>query len=108
MSRSRSRNDATKRRHYSLMLTLWRAQGGICAGCGKPLPPFGQAGVKRVDQLSIDHTVPRALGGVDRLGNMTCMHKLCNEMKTDDMPTGCEAIWLLAVNARIGMGPQKW
>lgn len=92
------------------MATLWRAQEGICAGCGKPLPPMetAEGTVSRHDRLSIDHTVPRALGGPDRLGNMTCMHRLCNEMKTNDMPTGCEAIWLLAVNSRTGIGPQKW
>lgn len=99
---------ADQRRKQSIMRTLHRVQEGICAGCGKPLPTPGQGGVKREDQLSLDHTVPRARGGVDRMGNMTCMHKLCNEMKMDDMPTGCECIWLLAVNSRTGIGPQTW
>lgn len=103
----RAHGEADKRRHRSLMDTLWRAQEGICAGCGKPLPGIGCA-APRDDRLSIDHTIPRARGGVDRLGNMTCMHKLCNEMKMDDMPTGCECVWLIAVNCRTGIGPQKW
>lgn len=84
-------------------------QGNLCAGCGKPmLPRETPIWNKRYDHPSTDHTVPTSQGGRNGLGNVTAMHKLCNEMKGDDMPTGCELIWLLAVNIRLGVEPQKW
>lgn len=99
----------TARQSQALMRVLIKAQTGICTGCGKPLPDdMAQRGVKRDDRLSVDHTVPRAKGGRNGLGNLTIMHMLCNEMKGDDTPTGCELIWLLAVNCRIGVEPMRW
>lgn len=63
---------------------------------------------KHPDRPTIDHCIPRALGGADRLGNILAMHKACNETKSDDAPTGCELIWLLAVNCKAGWSPQIW
>lgn len=85
---------------------LIAAQENLCAGCGKPM--LTQFRSHHPDRPTIDHAVPTALGGSNSLGNLIAMHKLCNETKGDDIPTGCELIWLLAVNARIGFGPQRW
>ncbi len=75
---------------------LARAQGRLCASCG---------GVVRPRRESVDHVVPAALGGPGKLGNLVVMHGGCNRLKANRLPNGCELIWLLAVNARLGVGP---
>ena len=74
---------------------LLRAQEGHCGLCGHDLR--GEA--------SIDHVIPRALSGANGLGNLVLAHSLCNSDKSNDVPTGCEMVWLLAVNARLGVMP---
>lgn len=77
---------------------LYVAQDGVCALCGQPMTgrPF---------QFSLDHVVPRSKGGADGFGNLVLCHGECNGRKTNDDPTGCEMIWLIAVNARLGTPP---
>lgn len=100
MSGSRHRRDLLDR--------LIQAQGNLCSGCGKPMGNrAAPKWIKPYDRPSRDHTFPRSAGGLNRLGNFTAMHSLCNSMKGDDMPTGCELIWLMAVNARLGVEPQR-
>lgn len=77
---------------------LYHAQGGRCAICGKPLP-------ESIYEGSIDHVIPHALGGKDGYGNIVLAHRECNGEKTNDVPTGCEMVWLLMVNAKIGVTP---
>lgn len=78
---------------------LRRKQRGFCAGCGQLMSRHN---------CSVDHVIPKARGGFDGFGNVVAMHPHCNHAKADRMPTGCELIWLLAVNARLGVGPQRW
>lgn len=82
-------------------LLLYAAQDGICALCGKIM--YG-----KVQGLSIDHVVPRSLGGIDGIGNLVLSHGVCNGAKSNDLPTGCEAVALFAVNARLGVYPQRY
>jgi len=89
------------------------AQENLCAGCGKPMMPRSDFPSRRGDAKyrdlpSIDHIIPRAKNGKNGAGNVVAMHMLCNQMKGDDMPTGCELIWLLAVNSRLGWEPHRW
>lgn len=86
---------------------LFQAQCGLCAGCGKPLDLHIRKR-KNPDFVTIDHVVSLSRGGPNRWGNIVAMHRLCNEMKMDDLPTGCEMIWLLAVNNRLGVEPKRW
>lgn len=79
--------------------TLLRAQGGLCASCGQPI---------RVFHCSGDHVIPRSRGGAPGFGNLVAMHGWCNTRKSNRWPTGCELVWLLAVNARLGVGPQTF
>lgn len=79
-----------------VLRVLWRAQGGLCAGCGGALSRYDR---------SLDHVVPRSRSGADALGNVVLMHGRCNSRKGARMPTGCELVWLMAVNARLGVGP---
>lgn len=80
---------------------LGRAQGGLCALCADPLEP-------KPHLFTVDHVVPLGRRGPDAFGNIVAAHKGCNNAKADRMPTGCELIWLLAVNARLDVQPQGW
>lgn len=81
--------------------TLNGAQDGLCALCGHEM-------LEELRNRSIDHTIPRSLGGKDDLGNLVLSHKECNGAKSNDIPTGCEMVWLLAINARLGVHPQHF
>lgn len=78
-----------------LRVLLFEAQRGLCAICGHDMD-----GV-----VSLDHVIPHALGGKHGLGNYVATHGECNGDKTNDVPTGCEMVWLLMVNAKLGALP---
>jgi 5-methylcytosine-specific restriction endonuclease McrA len=84
----------------NLHRVLWRAQGRTCALCGQAM--------RRLWEVTTEHVVPRSAGGFWGLGNVVAAHPACNTAKADRMPTGCELVWLLAVNARLGVQPQGW
>jgi 5-methylcytosine-specific restriction endonuclease McrA len=79
---------------------LYAAQDGKCASCG------GKMG--KLIQASLDHVIPISIGGVDALGNLVLMHGICNAEKSNDIPTGCEMVCLLAVNAKVGALPVEY
>lgn len=84
-------------------------QDRVCALCGKDIAPQSQMKlIPQVRRASIDHVVPRSLGGVDKMGNMLASHSKCNGIKGDRMPNGCEMVWLQAVNARLGINVLDW
>jgi 5-methylcytosine-specific restriction enzyme A len=59
----------------ALRKTAWwrrRVQRGICAYCGKNVPPEG---------LTMDHVVPVARGGRSARGNVVAACKDCNTRK---------------------------
>jgi 5-methylcytosine-specific restriction endonuclease McrA len=82
------------------LATLYELQGGICPICGAPM----------IDgQTTIDHVRPkrgkRARHGLYQ--NALATHWRCNNQKGDREPTGCELIWLAAVNARLAVEPWR-
>jgi len=94
----------------------WIAQDGICPICGKPMQAVSRLG--KQNAASLDHVYPRCrrqhrrgaprpagLGHHNRspVGRTVAAHGRCNSRKGDRQPTGCEIIWLLAVNARLGL-----
>lgn len=83
----------------SVRRAIFHAQEALCALCGQPM---GQS------IRTIDHVVPKSAGGMDHIGNFVIAHYPCNIEKADRMPTGCELIWLLAVNNRLGVEPSRW
>lgn len=86
---------------------LIEAQEHLCGLCAKEIAKnWRQTGGAL--RASIDHVIPRSRRGPDRLGNWLASHVRCNSRKADRMPTGCELIWLLAVNARLGVKPVGW
>lgn len=80
------------------------AQGGFCALCGKPLDKDNRE--HPAERPSIDHVIPRDMGGVNRW-NLVAAHNQCNSDKHNDLPTGCEVIWLLVVNAQMRRLPAE-
>jgi hypothetical protein len=80
---------------------LWKAQDGRCSICGGHL----LRGERFRDDTgwSLDHVYPRSrYKYLGTRGNVTLAHKLCNSVKGNRDPTGCEIILLHALNARIG------
>ena len=82
---------------------LIRHQRNICAICGGEMEDGTMDG-----RASLDHVIPKALGGADRLGNLVAAHRGCNGKKGSDPPTGCTLVWLLVVNNRLGVEPMRW
>jgi 5-methylcytosine-specific restriction endonuclease McrA len=89
-----------------LTARLARLQGGLCALCGTPLILSARFGSRK--GRSIEHVWPRNRAGplgerkppLGNFGNKVAAHGHCNATKGDRAPTGCELIWLMAVNAR--------
>lgn len=79
------------------------AQSSFCALCGEWLDEAERASDTR--RPSVDHVIPRDLGGTNAF-NLVAAHNLCNAQKQNDLPTGCEVIWLLVVNARMRQLPE--
>jgi 5-methylcytosine-specific restriction endonuclease McrA len=90
------------------MAAAYVAQGGLCASCGHKMLKLGDHYGMRARRPSCEHVIPRSMGGSDHLGNIVATHWICNSLKSDRKPTGCEPIFLLAVNARLGVKPDRW
>lgn len=79
---------------------LWKAQQGLCSICHRGL----LRDERYLDDTgwSLDHVFPRAHYELANRGNVLLAHKLCNRVKSDRDPTGCEVVLLQAVNALLG------
>ena len=68
--------------------TLWDAQGGACALCGRAMPatrwetPHARVWTKL--RPTYDHIRPRSKGGDDALENLQLAHARCNKIKGND------------------------
>lgn len=85
-----------------LIERLVAAQGRICPTCDDWLEFDPEFDIAHPLRPSVDHVIPRSRGG-GHLGNQLAMHRECNCAKGNRLPTGCERIWLAAVNARLGL-----
>lgn len=65
-------------KHY-----LFYRDGMHCRFCGKVL---------RYDKMSIDHYLPRSLGGTDDVFNLVSSCKRCNCQKQNKLPEDVEAV----------------
>lgn len=84
---------------------LWLHQGGLCFHCGLPMPdPLGQRQRhrKRDDAATIEHVLPRTLGGRQSWVNEVAACRACNAAKADRLPTAME-VWRLAWLKREGV-----
>lgn len=68
-----------------LFRRLWQDQEGICALCGKPMPPtradVAHATLWKKWRPTFDHITPRARGGDDDVANLQLAHATCNKRK---------------------------
>ncbi|WP_407695738.1 HNH endonuclease [Sphingomonas changnyeongensis] len=81
------------------MRRLYKAQSGICAGCGKRIV-LGQQGDPR-KAASFDHVIPRSEGGRRVATNGLLKHAACNEARGNRPANGCDLIWHLVVSLRL-------
>lgn len=80
---------------------LHQAQAGRCPYCGKWLST-GLRGIAR--RPTIDHVVPRALGGPAAPENEVLAHARCNFAKADRRPFPCELLFA-SITYEIRSGP---
>lgn len=85
--------------YAELVMPIWEAQRRHCPICGWPLE-LAQMREPLVG-WSIDHVWPRRFRFRDH-GNMLIAHLACNNGKAARLPTGCELLMLVAVNAQLG------
>lgn len=74
------------RAYYRLVQAVYDRDGGTCWLCGGPVPR---------DQASLDHRLPRALGGGNELANLALAHRRRQQ------DTGCPG------NYGRGAGPPR-
>ncbi len=63
----------------AIITFLFERDGPTCDECGRSLLTWG-------GPIDIDHIVPRAKGGLNRLDNFQLLHKSCNSAKRDRLP----------------------
>ena len=74
----------------SLRQRAWEACGGICYLCGLAMLPTTEPS----DPLAytLEHIIPKALGGPSDMDNVSGAHQYCNNFKSDalieDLPVG--------------------
>jgi 5-methylcytosine-specific restriction endonuclease McrA len=65
--------------------SLWQAQAGFCALCGKQMLrnrfEAGHARIWQKQRATIDHIIPRSKGGADTIDNLQLAHARCNKVK---------------------------
>jgi len=78
------------------------AQGGLCATCGLPMGWSGSGRSKSSPSYpTFDHVDPASLGGRRTVANGLLRHRVCNEMRGNRRPTGCDMIWFDQNLARL-------
>lgn len=89
------RNSAAWKRARSFILQEEDSCGAVCngvfIGCGKPVDVTLPKGLP--ESPEVDHLIPLELGGHPTAReNLTLMHKRCNQIKGDRMPTAAMAL----------------
>jgi 5-methylcytosine-specific restriction endonuclease McrA len=78
-----SKSDRRRARRIKLVIedidrmTLWASHGGVCGLC---------RGLVTLEEMTIDHVVPLAKGGLHSYANTQPAHSDCNQDKGDDLP----------------------
>ncbi|CAN0416417.1 unnamed protein product, partial [Scytosiphon promiscuus] len=64
---------------------LWQDQDGLCALCGKPMPPsradVAHSTLWKKWRPTFDHIIPRAHEGSDEISNLRLAHAICNKRR---------------------------
>jgi 5-methylcytosine-specific restriction endonuclease McrA len=72
-SKKRGRKERNFRKHLELRKNLFHAQGGVCFFCEKPFSLTSPA--------TIEHLVPKSMGGSGRFDNLALTHENCNHKR---------------------------
>ncbi|MDX5986427.1 hypothetical protein [Sphingomonas echinoides] len=83
------------------------AQSSLCAGCGMPLPSPRHLVRYHPDYPTFDHVTLRSAGGRRLLSNGLLKHLRCNQARGARPSTGCDAIWMTVVAARLADRPRS-
>jgi 5-methylcytosine-specific restriction endonuclease McrA len=72
---------------------VYLLDGGRCYLCGVPTRLVSGKGAGRclANRHTVDHVVPVAKGGADRLGNLRACCLRCNRAKADAMPSAASS-----------------
>lgn len=68
-----------KRKKYSLeqRKEIYNKGNGCCQLCGRKIP---------FKSFTVDHIIPRSMGGTDAMDNLQCTHRSCNIQKASYLP----------------------
>ena len=66
------RDDLPKLDKKTARANLYKLQGGQCLGCGKP---------KEMEDMDLDHIIPKVRGGQDEFRNEQMLCRACNSQK---------------------------
>ncbi len=74
-----ARDKKPKRKHYSedARMMVYLKAGCRCELCGKKL---------LFEDMTLDHIVPLSMGGADKITNVACTCKPCNQFKSNILP----------------------
>lgn len=80
------------------VLLMW-AQGGVCAHCERPFPETFAPNAQ--DSPTIDHVLPRCIGGGNGLANLLLKHRSCNMESGSRPPSARDRKWQAVVQEKI-------
>lgn len=89
---------AKKRKWRATLVRRWNRNalinrfGCVCGVCKKP--------IEKMKDVTIDHIIPRARGGMDVLENMQLAHYACNIEKSCMLPEEFEAFQRVEIYER--------
>ena len=63
--------------------TLYKKYNGICPECGKKMSLNNPRAINTY--MTIDHIVPKSLGGTNNIGNLRPLCRECNRKRKSDM-----------------------
>lgn len=79
--RKKGRAARTTESKYISVESLFRRDGGVCQICGEPCDITAEPNADLYP--SVDHIIPLAHGGLDRLDNVRLAHRICNSRRGD-------------------------